>query len=372
MWLQILRLGTFSEDKLSRAFKKLSPLPVYTPNRNKEPVDGILHNTPDFCKKNFNDRCQRFYASSTSEGYHQCPYGYSVRAFVNNGKITFFSGLGMKGHSDVNKLRKGERLPDPLLTRGFIENCIHQFMEQQKVRSDYNSLKKQKGHFEQAIHEVRNFNTQSRAICDELFHLGDPESSERLINTVNGNYAITQMVSSRLNFLTYKLNPSVHAKKPIELFKKIDKSVRLVRPLARTNNIKISFHGDSKRKVDGYSFLEQVPAILVQNAMKYSISGIEVIINIKDSETDVIFSVENVGYYIGEDERDKIFGKGYRGREAKKVQIGGYGLGLSFAHEVVRIHGGNIQLEVGAPLGYNDHRISKIKFTVTLPFRTTV
>jgi signal transduction histidine kinase len=352
---------------MSEIFKKLAPLPLQLKERRKAPLDGAIIKTPAFCKKIFGETCLKFYKEIKGEGTYRCPYGFSARAFISGGVLNIFTGLTVRDHSDLAKLRRGDRLPELHLTEDFVSGAIAQHLEQQKVRANYNRIHRERGQLEEAVHEIRNFNAQTKAICEAVDDFREPELAERLKYSIESCFAISQMTSSRLNYLNYKLNPALSPPSVVSLFKKVDKAVRSARPFARQRNLRIELVGQSQTDISAYNFFEQVPAILIQNAMKFSIPSIEITVTVSDTLNGVSFSVENVGHYIHEDEEAKIFGRGFRGREGMKAGIPGTGLGLSFAEQVVKIHGGTLELEVGTSSEFNGTLIGRIKFTVKLP-----
>jgi signal transduction histidine kinase len=131
-----------------------------------------------------------------------------------------------------------------------------------------------------------------------------------------------------------------------------------------------SIQGDAGR-------LEQVVTNLVDNALKYNHAGGTVTVTAKKSETStaksagvlrwrlgdhsaaqwVSISVSDTGAGIPKDDLPRLFDRFYRGDKARVA--GGAGLGLSIVDEIVRAHGGRI--DVQSELGQGS------QFTVFLP-----
>lgn len=344
--------------------KGLCPLPFAKGSRDKAPMTGALCQTSDFCKKRYNDTCNKFYKSINKAGISTCPYGFSCYSFRVKNEYVSFSSIIIKGFFDGKKLTQGNRLPEMLLTKEFVDNCKVLYQEQQKAKDKTYEARKENGLFSSAIHEVRNFNSQLKAIGDIAQHKTDDD----LRYPMNSSFAISQMISSRLNYLSYRLNPKQSRVQEIRLLKKIDKAVRLIRPIATAEkSVKVEFIGDSNNFVEGYDFLEQLPAILIHNAFKFALKNTSVEIEIKNNSDFFEFTVQNVGTYIYPDEYDKIFQTGYRGREAKRVGIEGTGLGLDFVLKILKIHNATIDIVVGEPTEYSDDLIANVEFTVKIP-----
>ena len=88
---------------------------------------------------------------------------------------------------------------------------------------------------------------------------------------------------------------------------------------------------------------------VVDNAWKYSKPGALIRINAVQSGENVILTVQNQGRLIPDDERDRIFGKFYRG-VSYRSQVEGTGLGLAIAKAIAEAHGGSVWLD-SAPDG---------------------
>jgi signal transduction histidine kinase len=105
--------------------------------------------------------------------------------------------------------------------------------------------------------------------------------------------------------------------------------------------------------------IEQVLSNLVENAIKYSPAGGKVTISFRDESGQVAFGVQDQGLGIPPDQQQAIFELFYRSPNAKSQHSGGMGLGLYISNEIVRRHGGAIQVDSIAGSGST--------FTVLLP-----
>jgi two-component system, OmpR family, sensor histidine kinase ArlS len=97
--------------------------------------------------------------------------------------------------------------------------------------------------------------------------------------------------------------------------------------------------------------------ILLDNALKYSASSIELYIGYENDH--VFLSVEDHGIGIPKEDIAHIFERFYRVDKARNRETGGTGLGLSIAKQIVDSHGGNINVVSKEGEGTS--------FTVTLP-----
>jgi signal transduction histidine kinase len=86
--------------------------------------------------------------------------------------------------------------------------------------------------------------------------------------------------------------------------------------------------------------------VLLDNAIKYSPEGGEVVVALSTDE-DVSIRIEDSGAGISDADLPNIFKRFYQADRARNQ--GGYGLGLSLADTIVRAHGGS--MEVSSTLG---------------------
>lgn len=102
--------------------------------------------------------------------------------------------------------------------------------------------------------------------------------------------------------------------------------------------------------VQGDAFrLEQALKELVENALIFTPSGGNVHITLAPVEAHarrwVTLSVQDTGPGILADEKPKLFNRFFRGALAESGHVPGTGLGLSIADEIVRAHGGYIDVQ---------------------------
>lgn len=95
--------------------------------------------------------------------------------------------------------------------------------------------------------------------------------------------------------------------------------------------------------------LRQVLLQLVGNALKFTEEG-EVVVRFvepeRSSEQDsLVIEIRDTGIGVPEDERAHLFDRFHQADNSRKRRFGGSGLGLSVAHEILQLLGGDIQIE---------------------------
>ncbi|MBL0068400.1 MAG: HAMP domain-containing histidine kinase [Chitinophagaceae bacterium] len=90
---------------------------------------------------------------------------------------------------------------------------------------------------------------------------------------------------------------------------------------------------------------------LLDNALKYSKGEPKISMRIKGDNDTVEMSIRDNGIGIPAEYREKIFDKFFRVPHGDTHNAKGYGLGLSYAAQVIRKHGGTIRIEPGEESG---------------------
>jgi two-component system phosphate regulon sensor histidine kinase PhoR len=204
-----------------------------------------------------------------------------------------------------------------------------------------------------AIEALKNFNA-----------IHDPQRTKEYLD-------ISSNELQRLNLLVDKvLKLSMFEKKEVELkFETFDlkgvidevvDSLRLQLEKCRAT-VNVTHEGDLIMQGDR---LHMVSVIfnLLDNALKYSKEDPSIKINLQEKENTVVLTVTDNGIGIAAEYKDKIFEKFFRIPHGDTHNAKGYGLGLSYAAQVIQKHNGTIEAESQSGIG--------TKFTITLPKAT--
>lgn len=91
----------------------------------------------------------------------------------------------------------------------------------------------------------------------------------------------------------------------------------------------------------------QVVANVLDNARKYSPDGTRIDLTLRRAAEPgfLELTVADRGIGIAADDRNHVFSRFFRGREARRREVGGTGLGLYIARAVVDLHGGRLWFE---------------------------
>jgi heavy metal sensor kinase len=93
------------------------------------------------------------------------------------------------------------------------------------------------------------------------------------------------------------------------------------------------------------SLLELALQNLVSNAIKYNCPEGRIDFEMATTAGRVQVRVANTGPGIPEADRERVFHRFYRADRSRNERVGGAGLGLSLTREILRAHGGDLELE---------------------------
>ncbi|NDV57531.1 sensor histidine kinase KdpD [Bacteroides sp. 519] len=96
------------------------------------------------------------------------------------------------------------------------------------------------------------------------------------------------------------------------------------------------------------SYLKQVISNLIENAIKYSGDKVTITITVDENNDYTLIKVKDNGFGISAKDQLKIFEKFERGAASKRSAKGGaagFGIGLNYVQQVVRMHGGMVAIE---------------------------
>jgi signal transduction histidine kinase len=122
--------------------------------------------------------------------------------------------------------------------------------------------------------------------------------------------------------------------------------VHTARPAAERIGVELVLCSPSVLWVDADAHrFAQVVDNLVSNAVKYSLGGGRVEVELRARATEVELIVSDTGIGICESDQSQLFTRFFRAQEAHDRAIQGMGLGLSITKSIVESHGGRIEVD---------------------------
>ncbi len=251
--------------------------------------------------------------------------------------------LGYNANDEIGQLCKNINLMADALS------------DSQKVKNDFIS---------QISHELRTPITAIRGwsetmmadeSLDELSHRGVSiinSETNRLSKMVEEMLDMSRMQNGRLNISTA----------PVDIIAEFEDTVFMMSERAKGESISIVYNinGDECIINGDKDRLKQVFFNIIDNAIKHSTPGSEVIASICKDNNTVKFIIEDFGAGISKEDLPYIKEMFYKGASQKR----GSGIGLGVSDEIMRLHGGALDIESELGIG--------TKVTITLPIAEEV
>jgi len=149
-------------------------------------------------------------------------------------------------------------------------------------------------------------------------------------------FEITRFNATSIELIERKVNLNIMLEQLIEEFYPLMSEKQLSYKIVQDENVEIIADPDQ---------LARVFDNLLRNAVAYSETDTEILIELLKTERLAIIRFTNHGITIPKEKLDRIFERFYRVDEARSTANGGAGLGLAIAKKIVTIHEGSIRAE---------------------------
>ena len=228
--------------------------------------------------------------------------------------------------------------------------------EYEELKSDMISL---------MSHELRTPLTSINGFA-ELLTADDqlPEQAKEFVTIIaNEAQRLSRMINTFLAVTQLQRKDKQEVQKiPLRLDEVVRETIRSLQPVAKKRRIRLVDQPTQRLPpvAADKSLISQAVKNLVSNAIKYSPERTTVTVSTALEAEAVRVSVEDRGYGIPDESKDRVWEKFYRVvREGQEKDEESTGLGLSFVREVVEQHGGTVDLDSQVGRGS--------KFSFTLP-----
>ena len=165
----------------------------------------------------------------------------------------------------------------------------------------------------------------------QIAFIKDKELSNKLAEDIN---EMEKMLNEYLQFTSSSY---------LEKNEEFNLSDLIIKIVEKYNNNNISTNISSNILINGRkNLIQRCVNNLIDNAIKY---GDKVNIELSKSTNNLFIKIEDNGPGIPEKEYDNVFKPFYKIDKGRAESKSSVGLGLSIASDIIRSHGGNIQLE---------------------------
>ena len=215
------------------------------------------------------------------------------------------------------------------------------------------SIEEQKRFISDASHQLK---TPLTALKTNLeVNIRDKNINNQAKKVLKNNLQeINSLISLTNNLLSTFKEPNF---KEIRINNTAGKAIKSIKTLASAKKIKLVFNKAPKNpsiQADSQA-IEKMLAVFLENAVKYTPKKGKVSLSIKTYAKNITIEIKDNGRGISNKDLPNIFKRFYQGRN----NTDGFGLGLSLAQKIIRLHNGSIK---------TDSKINKgTTFTIKIP-----
>ena len=157
---------------------------------------------------------------------------------------------------------------------------------------------------------------------------------------------LSSLVENLLALAALGASPPPHGKSPVDLALVCRDVAEQLSPLAALQNVRLQLELSEGVTIPGDVFsLERAVRNLVENAIRHTPEGEQILIRAAVSPMEVTVQVIDAGVGIAPEHLPHLFDRFYRVDTARTRTHGGAGLGLSIVKAIVEAHGGTVSVE---------------------------
>ena len=167
----------------------------------------------------------------------------------------------------------------------------------------------------------------------------DAETLQTIKMVTEQNDRLGKMVKTLLDMSEFQ---TVSRNEKIIVDALVDEVLADLEPLAQEKDITLIGKCESITMMGSDVLIYRLVYNLVENAIRYNHPGGQVTVTACRKEQKVCLSVSDTGSGIPENLRERVFEPFFRVDKSRSRELGGVGLGLALAREIVRVHEGSI------------------------------
>ena len=200
-----------------------------------------------------------------------------------------------------------------------------------------------------ASHELRTPLASIRLLSDSIVQSEnmDEATMREFVTDIGTEAERLQRLTEKLMRLTRIDSKISTVRTAVDMKKVAERTIHLLNPLALERDVTI--HKDFEESCTVYANEDDIYQImfnLAENAIKYNVRNGSVFLHLRQEAGEAVFSVEDTGIGIPEEDIPNIFNRFYRVDKARSRAHGGSGLGLSIVRDTVHAHGGTVRVEL--------------------------
>lgn len=311
-------------------------LPYYD-SRTSSVLDGYIFRKYNWCENHFKYECKKFYSSLEEEGYHICPYGFTVYVKKIGQFKRIYSSVLVLNHYERKKtspkIHQIKDMPLVWTEDKFVDivkksidydddtSKVEEILKLQEIET--NNLRDNNENFKKyvsdTLHEIRGFNAiltdASEETLNTIVQYIGKNPNDFYLNSIQRIRATSGLISSRLSSLDLLINSDVIEKsirKKSSIHKKFFKCKQVLGVMSKKNNVTINLTGESYSLAEINDLFDICPYLLLDNYIKYSPKDSNINLIITEDDKNIYVVLKNYGPEHTKEELNRVFDMHYR------------------------------------------------------------
>lgn len=198
-------------------------------------------------------------------------------------------------------------------------------------------------------HDLRSPLTLMRGYATMMDMVGDLNEQQQSYvgKIITGVENMARLVNDLLDLGRIELGVDLQVE-PVSVLDILDKVIGTLQIQASQKEIDLNLElpEDLPDHIDADPALfHQAIYNLVENAIKYTSEGGQVIVRVRTLENILVFEIQDTGIGIAPEDMARLFEKFYRGKAREARSRAGTGLGLAIVRSIAERHGGRVWVE---------------------------
>jgi PAS domain S-box-containing protein len=262
-------------------------------------------------------------------------------------------------------VRKDGRCIPVLIGTAFVDQAQQEGVAYVLDISERKELEQRKDEFFSMVsHELKtplsNMRILTNLLTRQLTEQGFRDSSGSLVHLATQARQLMKLLTDLLEVSQLQAGYLLYTEEAVDMNALVREVVTILQQVSPDHVIVITGTVDKPMQGDR-ARLGQVLSNLLTNAIKYSVGTYPINVLLSSTNEQLTIRVRDEGIGIPTEEQDKIFERYYRVQYGRQESFPGFGLGLHISQEIIKRHGGTIEVESVEGKGS--------AFTIMLPFR---
>lgn len=333
---------------------EINPLPLLKSGID-EIIDGFFIKCPIHCKTKMSSRCKDYYQKILDDEYKinevlTCPFGFNSYAIKVLDRKEIFTGLKVLNEfkeKSNNKIESKERIV--VITKDQLIDYTSHYKVIATTDYKYNILYDMVDNY---IHDVKEYTSNIDERINQIYKKVQSKRRksgfDELIEKSGNVRALNNLVQTKQECLKIACKGENYTKTKVDLnLHELFYSIKMT-----FNNEVVHIAINSKNQINdvkGTYEVKFIPFLIIENCIKYFPVGYKKTNNINvlidDNMNEQVITVSSLGPFLEEEEYERIFVKGVRGKNCISSTIRGSGIGLYHLKQICDVNNFKVNVQ---------------------------